>query len=425
MNGIRIKKKILTAVISLILTALTAFAFPACTLDVLFGTNGVKPNDGHEHSYTESVIPPTCSEKGYTLHKCSLCGYSFADTYVDEIPHTPEQVEAVEPTYISAGYTAGTRCKVCDTVLEGCELIPVKGYDEFVPRLGNSAYGYYDYLNGAKTQEKQSFYIQLHIACEEFCNYTKDVGPEKAQFSDGKEIIYYPVKEIDVTDSNLTNDELTLIWKTFYVENPLYYWLANNTMIITSTSSSHEVSKMFVLMLDETYVDYEERLKFNGDISEMTEECAAFLSGGMTGAQKAAAIHRYLAGKIDYAYKSDGVTPEDEIWAHNITGASSKGKGVCETYAKTYLYLCLVNNVNCIMVTGDGYSGSGWEEHAWNYIEINGKWYGVDVTWDDQVVLRTKYMGASKTTMSVDHNAGKCYYTKLPELSQTALDFEH
>ncbi|MCM1350393.1 MAG: leucine-rich repeat protein [Prevotella sp.] len=41
----------------------------------------------HTHSYTTSVVPPSCTEEGYTLHTCS-CGESYKDNYTDKVPHT-------------------------------------------------------------------------------------------------------------------------------------------------------------------------------------------------------------------------------------------------------------------------------------------------------------------------------------------------
>lgn len=38
------------------------------------------------HSYTEKVVAPTTSAKGYTLHTCSKCGTSYKDSYVDKLP---------------------------------------------------------------------------------------------------------------------------------------------------------------------------------------------------------------------------------------------------------------------------------------------------------------------------------------------------
>ena len=38
-------------------------------------------------TYTEDVIAPTCTAQGYTLHTCTVCGYSYKDNYTDIIPH--------------------------------------------------------------------------------------------------------------------------------------------------------------------------------------------------------------------------------------------------------------------------------------------------------------------------------------------------
>ena len=37
------------------------------------------PVDKKEHSYVETVIPPTQEEAGYTEYKCSVCGYTYKD----------------------------------------------------------------------------------------------------------------------------------------------------------------------------------------------------------------------------------------------------------------------------------------------------------------------------------------------------------
>ena len=32
-----------------------------------------------EHKYTDKVVPPSSKEKGYTLHTCTVCRYSYKD----------------------------------------------------------------------------------------------------------------------------------------------------------------------------------------------------------------------------------------------------------------------------------------------------------------------------------------------------------
>ena len=40
------------------------------------------------HTYEVSIISPTNADDGYTLHKCSVCGYSYKDTYTDALLKT-------------------------------------------------------------------------------------------------------------------------------------------------------------------------------------------------------------------------------------------------------------------------------------------------------------------------------------------------
>lgn len=48
------------------------------------------------HKYTTTVVAPTISSMGYTLHKCSVCGYSYKDNYTDQLkptnPNAPQIV---------------------------------------------------------------------------------------------------------------------------------------------------------------------------------------------------------------------------------------------------------------------------------------------------------------------------------------------
>jgi len=47
---------------------------------------GEKPSGEHTHSYIETVVEPTCTEKGYTLHKCE-CGDEYKDNETEALGH--------------------------------------------------------------------------------------------------------------------------------------------------------------------------------------------------------------------------------------------------------------------------------------------------------------------------------------------------
>ena len=64
-----------------------------------------------DHVYESKVVAPTCAEQGYTLHTCIGCGKSYQSDRVATLEHTYESV-VVEPTCVERGYTLHT-CTGC------------------------------------------------------------------------------------------------------------------------------------------------------------------------------------------------------------------------------------------------------------------------------------------------------------------------
>lgn len=72
---------------------------------------------------------------------------------------------------------------------------------------------------------------------------------------------------------------------------------------------------------------------------------------------------------------------------HNIIGPFLDYECVCEGFSKAYKFLADLSGLKCISVTGDAINritGKN-ESHAWNMIEIDGKNYFVDVTFDNLI----------------------------------------
>ncbi len=64
-------------------------------------------------------------------------------------------------------------------------------------------------------------------------------------------------------------------------------------------------------------------------------------------------------------------------------GTIVRGEAVCEGYAEAFKLFCDAIEVECWLVEGSAGSGEDWGQHEWNKIELDGKAYYVDVTWDD------------------------------------------
>ena len=68
--------------------------------------------ESNAHRYVNTVTAPTCTAQGYTTHTCSLCGYSYKDTYVNATGHSYSYKATKAPTTLTTGTLAGT-CSKC------------------------------------------------------------------------------------------------------------------------------------------------------------------------------------------------------------------------------------------------------------------------------------------------------------------------
>lgn len=90
----------------------------------LIGCKGSQETTHKTHEFGEwkTTRKASCTEPGVQTRTCE-CG----EKEKKEIPatgHTVEKIEAVEATCTTEGKTEGTKCSVCNTVLEGGEIIP-------------------------------------------------------------------------------------------------------------------------------------------------------------------------------------------------------------------------------------------------------------------------------------------------------------
>lgn len=146
--------------------------------------------------------------------------------------------------------------------------------------------------------------------------------------------------------------------------------------------------------------------------------------------EKIKIVHDYLVTTAEY-----DVQAGDNIY--NIYGTLINKKAVCEGYARTFKYFMDNMGIPCIIACGIGQNSAGASEsHAWNYVEIDGKWYAMDVTWDDPIItgmtkapnyVRYDYFLKGSNQFFKDHfedgNIVGNYNFKYPALSE--VDYEY
>ena len=80
------------------------------------------------HEYEDTVVPPTCTEQGYTLRSCP-CGSVVKQNYVDALGHDMVTDAAVAPTCTKTGLTEGSHCARCDEATTAQKVVPALGHD--------------------------------------------------------------------------------------------------------------------------------------------------------------------------------------------------------------------------------------------------------------------------------------------------------
>ena len=123
-------------------------------------------------------------------------------------------------------------------------------------------------------------------------------------------------------------------------------------------------------------------------------------------------LHDYLVSHVTYDLTASH--------AHDAYGALVEGRAVCEGYARAFQYLLQQAGIPSYVVTGK----SKGEDHAWNLVKIDGAYYYVDVTWDDQDNDNKYYSYFNLTTemLCEDHTIAQQIYT-LPNCTATAANY--
>lgn len=196
---------------------------------------------------------------------------------------------------------------------------------------------------------------------------------------------------ITVSENPQGNVFLSEYYRAYYAmlyDHPELFWLYNqievelNGNYIDNENGTWDV----YIYLTEPYANYEEEMTaFNDAASE-------FLAGIDTSRSEldiAREVHDKLVGQVTYDME---VADKEEYYnlAHTAYGclvADSDGNAqyaVCDGYSLAYEYLLQQLGIQTVVIVGE--AGSDEESvggHAWNMANLDGRWYEIDCTWDD------------------------------------------
>lgn len=203
-------------------------------------------------------------------------------------------------------------------------------------------------------------------------------------------------------------------FEAFNYDNPKVFYLNPNKMYLnieTTTIGGRKKYNVFVNSGDQSSYftdEFSSKSQVDNAVSQI-EQIKNQIVSNKTGNtyQDIKMVHDYLIDNIEYD------TSISRPHIYTIYGALINKSCVCEGYARVFKYIMDELDIPCVIVMGEGTNSQGQtENHAWNYVQLNGKWYAIDTTWDDPVVkgggrvsneARYKYFLKGSISFNQDH----------------------
>ena len=212
--------------------------------------------------------------------------------------------------------------------------------------------------------------------------------------------------DIDETDPAYTNLQRSIARgaTAFCLDHPEIFWIRNYSYGISNASVTQTSDDSFEIQINSLSISpnpaYENAYSQRETVNSGIAAARSAIQIGETRYDTLKNIHDYICNNANYDYAAAGLGYATE--AHTAAPLfNGKGKFVCEGYSKSLKILCDKFGIPCALVSGTGSN----EAHMWAYVKMDdGKWYAVDVTWDDQNSgIIYNYFLKGSNTMSSDH----------------------
>ena len=154
-------------------------------------------------------------------------------------------------------------------------------------------------------------------------------------------------------------------------------------------------------------------------------------------------VHKFVTNNTAYRLESDFKgTDSDMYQIRTAYGSLVRGKSACEGYSRAVKAILDRLGIPCVLVEGYyRHTEEQLELHMWNYVQLDGKWYGLDATMDDPVGSKgntdgpisgrenTDYLLKGADTMDVRHVpvgivSSANFEFHYPTLSFASLDYQ-
>lgn len=172
---------------------------------------------------------------------------------------------------------------------------------------------------------------------------------------------------VDIFDLNATDQEVYEAFWAFDYENPQFPELGDGYEI---TYKDHKISnEVRSIKISYGRLPSENLRTTLEERAEPVLEAARALDSDY---ERLKYIHDWLVENTTYSNT-------DQEYESEADGPLVYGQALCEGYSKAFMYLAQQLGYPCICSVGV----ANLDDHMWNMVKVNRRWYNVDVTWDD------------------------------------------
>ncbi len=217
--------------------------------------------------------------------------------------------------------------------------------------------------------------------------------------SDGE----YKTKQAILEETQLTQAQIRLTIKALTDDNPSVFWLSTTFGFLVSEDQNYTAVQLYSRVSPKEVQQQATELKVKVD------DFYKNLEKSLTPYQLELKIHDYILDNCEYDNSIDvnDVITVENAKSFDAYGALVKGIAVCEGYSRAFQLLCHGVGIRCINLIGESQD----ELHMWSCVLLDGDWYYVDTTWDDNLnkAFRYDYFNINEKQLKADHEFSKLW----------------
>ncbi|MCR5104808.1 MAG: hypothetical protein K6B68_10205 [Eubacterium sp.] len=207
----------------------------------------------------------------------------------------------------------------------------------------------------------------------------------------GYEYFKYLSKPFECGKNGISKQNAMNIFLVFLYENPQFYFIDATCVYLNGK---------FYIGFYEKFKNSQVRARTTNAIFDKVNRLSKKILAMPTEAQKARKAEEIVMEMNKYcASKSIPNAHYDEDYDQSIYSSFMMGYSICAGYAKAVQVLLRKSGMKAMIVTSS--------DHGWNLVNIDGHWYNLDATWDDNDnggAFRTDYyLKSDDTVLRLDY----------------------